>query len=77
MQKENEDLKIVCAQKIAHLITAARVRKGWSPYTLARRSGVDAGHLSKIEDGFLCPRLDTLQKLCKALELNIVFPLLI
>lgn len=77
MIEKNEDLKIILAQRIGRLIASARERKKWSPYTLAKRSGVDAGHIAKIEDGFLCPRIDTLQKLCKALEINIVLPLTI
>lgn len=49
-----------------------RERRGLSQRALAKRSGIHHISLAKIEGGIIDdPRLSTLLKLCKALEINI------
>lgn len=75
MTNEDWELKFQMAHEISSLIAKAREQKHLSRYQLAKRTNIDAGHIAKIEDGFLCPRADTLHKICKALDLTIVLPL--
>ena len=56
---------------IAEKITAARSAKKWTRYRLAKESGLEIGHISGIEDGKFAPRVDTLEKICKALGIVI------
>lgn len=71
---ENE-IKNLLADKIAGIIKKERQARGWSRYQLAKRSNVDAGHLMRIEKGLLCPQIDTLHKLCCALQIQLQIPL--
>ena len=64
----NEDVKILMQGYVARKIKQAREAKGWTVYKLACKSGVNASHIYRIEDGFLSARIDTLHKLCKALN---------
>ena len=57
------------------MIYRARVEKRWSVFRLAAKAGVDAALIYRIEEGMSTPRIDTLQKICAALELEITFPL--
>ncbi len=43
-------------------------RRGESLYSLAGKSGVHSGTISRIEQGHLSPTVATLEKLAKALE---------
>lgn len=53
-------------------VTRLREARGWSQAELARRAGMDPGHISRIEDGtFVSPRLPNLRKLAKALEVDL------
>ena len=60
---------------IARLMQEKRLSLGVSLYQLAKQTGISQGHLSKIERGLNIPRADVLQKICFALDLQIVFPL--
>lgn len=60
---------------VARQIREARERKGWTYYKLAQASSVNVGHVHRLEEGLLTPRIDTLNALCKALEIKIVFPI--
>ena len=56
---------------IAYAISSAREGKGISQMELSRLSGVAQCDISRIEGGVANPALDTLQKLCKVLGLDI------
>lgn len=73
---EKDELKFQVGGAIADEIKTAREKRGWTIYRLAQKSGVHAAHISRIEEGMLAPRTDTLQKICAALKLEITFPLL-
>lgn len=60
---------------VARQIREARERKGWTYYRLAQASGINVGHAHRLEEGFLTPRIDTLNALCKALEIKIILPI--
>lgn len=51
-------------------LRAVRVAKGLTLRTVAQRSGIDPGHLSKVERGEKCLSVDSLQRLAVALELR-------
>ena len=71
----NDDTKIIVQLCIARKIKEAREAKGWTVYKLACKSGVNASHIYRLEDGFLSARIDTLHRLCKALDIEIKVPL--
>jgi transcriptional regulator with XRE-family HTH domain len=48
-------------------IKITRIKKGWTVTKLAKLSGVDRAHLSKIEAEIVSPRSDTISKLEQAL----------
>lgn len=72
---KNEETKLLTAGTVARMIYRARIEKRWSVFRLAAKSGVDAALIYRIEEGMNAPRIDTLQKICTALELEITFPL--
>lgn len=74
---KRDELKILVSDKIADVIKSERKKQGWTLYKLAEKSGVPAGNLSRIESGLYCPRIDTLQRICYALKLEMSIPLLI
>ncbi|URM90381.1 helix-turn-helix transcriptional regulator [Streptomyces sp. MRC013] len=53
-----------------------RVAKGLSLRTTAQRSGIDPGHLSKVERGEKQLSIDSLYRLAKVLELQELHTLL-
>jgi transcriptional regulator with XRE-family HTH domain len=63
--------------EISERIRAARERKGWSNYELAKRSGVSSGYFTQLEnDGdegqrIQEPTLATLKKIAAALEVPV------
>lgn len=61
--------------ELGAMIKAARERKGWTVYELAKRTGLQASHLAKIEEGVYSVRVDILDKVCRALGMCIEFPL--
>lgn len=60
---------------IAELVKTSRKSKGWSRYRLAKEAGITAMHVMEIERGVLSPRVDTLNKICKALQMEIRLPI--
>lgn len=71
----NEDVKLLTQGYLSRVIKKAREQKGWTVYKLACKSGVNCAHIYRLEDGFLSVRIDTLHKLCSALEIEIKVPL--
>lgn len=53
-----------------------RVAKGLSLRTAARRSGIDPGHLSKVERGEKQLSIDSLYRLARVLDLHDLYTLL-
>lgn len=64
--EDNDDRKVVGAR-----IRAARESAGLSQLELSRRSGMAQESLSRIETGRRDPRLDTLRRLAKGLDLSL------
>lgn len=60
---------------LARLMQDRRLMLGMSLYELSKNTKISVGHLSRIERGLNMPRADILQKICLALNLQIVFPL--
>lgn len=56
---------------IAYSISSAREEKGMSQSQLSKLSGVTQCDISRIEGGVANPTLETIQKLCKVLGLDI------
>lgn len=75
MTMEKEILKIQVAGSIAETVKKERERLGWTLYKLSQKTGIPAGNLCRIESGLYCPRIDTLQRICCALKIEISFPL--
>ena len=71
--KQTEKKKI--ATVIAELVKASRKSKGLSQYRLAKAAGITPVHIREIEHGMLSPRVDTLNKICKALQMEIRLPI--
>lgn len=67
--------KEYAAAVVGSAIRDARERRGWTRYKLAHEAGVQESHLAAIEKAKCCVRVDVLNKLCYALDLEIVFPL--
>mgnify|MGYP004483169263 FL=1 len=58
---------------VAQNIKKQRKLKGWTQVKLAMQSNISVDYLKKIETKSGCTKqfsLDTLQKICKALEIN-------
>lgn len=53
-------------------IIVARKDRDWSQRRLSQESGVPQATIGRIETSFSVPRLDTLIKLCRALDLEVV-----
>jgi transcriptional regulator with XRE-family HTH domain len=70
-----DETKLLTAGTVARMVYRARIEKRWSVYKLAYKSGLDTALIYKIEEGMSAPRIDTLQRICAALELKITFPL--
>lgn len=68
------ELKKSVSETVARIIKDTRIERGHSRYTLAKMTGIDAGHLQRIEEGRFAIRVDILQKICLALRLEITFP---
>lgn len=74
---DKDELKWQTAGAVAELIRKGRESMGWTIYRLAEKSGIPAGNLCRIESGLVCPRIDTMQRICIALKLEIQLPLAI
>jgi transcriptional regulator with XRE-family HTH domain len=55
-------------------VLCTRLAKGWTQKELARRVGTKQANISRIEAGLGNPTLELIQKICKALEIEIGFP---
>lgn len=62
-------------ENIGRIVQSSRESKGWSRYQLAHKAGVQETHLAKIEQGDYSIRVDILQRICEALEIEITFPI--
>lgn len=51
-------------------LRAVRTARGLTLRTVAERSGIDPGHLSKVERGERCLSVDSLHRLAVVLELR-------
>lgn len=51
-------------------LKAAREAKGWTMATLAKKTGISAGHISWFEQGKYTPKMNTLMYLAEALEVS-------
>ena len=60
---------------IGELVKTSRERKGWSRYRLEKEAGITAVHVKGIEDGALSMRVDTINKLCRTLNLVVYLPM--
>lgn len=72
MQNET---KTITQYQIGKMIREAREAKGWTIYSVAAESGIHEAAIWRIERGVNSIRVDTLQKLCTALDLEVTFPL--
>ena len=70
-----EENKRRTAVALASRIKTARKASGWTLYRLSKETGITEGHLSKIESGEIAPRVDMLQRITKALDVRVSFPL--
>lgn len=72
--KRIEDAREIATDEVSRRIHEERIKRGWTIYKLASLSGVHTSNISRIEDGFICPRVDLLHKLCVTLEIEIKIP---
>jgi len=52
-------------------IKERRTSKNMSVRDLAEATGINPSNLSRIENGSIIPKIDTLEKICKALDMQI------
>lgn len=60
---------------ISAKLKEARLAQDLTLFRLQEMTGIAACNLSRIENEQVCPRIDTLHAICKALGLEISFPL--
>ena len=60
---------MISSQLVGDVIRAARKKKGLSQEVLSGLAGLDRTHYSKIERGLRSPTIDTMFKMCAALEI--------
>jgi len=56
---------------VGHRLAAARLRRKLSQATVARRAGIDASYLSRIENGKVQPTFHTIVRVVRGLRANI------
>jgi transcriptional regulator with XRE-family HTH domain len=61
------------AFNFGNAVLRARLNIGWTQTVLARRVGTKQANISRIEAGLANPTLDLIQKICKALDLELSF----
>lgn len=59
------------ANRIAEIISEARIRKNYSRYELSKRTGIHKSQIIRIERGENIPRVDTLMKIFDELSLQV------
>ena len=52
-------------------LKALRKRQGWTLADVAKKTGISTGTLSKLENGLIQIRFETLMRLCDALDLSL------
>lgn len=63
---------MLCAvMRARDAIKEARLARGWSPYRLAKESGVNHQAIRNIENGRNDPSWQSIRKLAKTLDLNL------
>lgn len=75
MKDNNKTEKQRLSTAIGELVKTSRKSKGLSQYRLAKEAGITPVHVREIEHGMLSPRVDTLNKICKALQMEIRLPM--
>jgi len=75
MKDSNKIGKQRLSTAIGELVKTSRKSKGLSQYRLAKAAGITPVHVREIEHGMLSPRVDTLNKICKALQMEIRLPI--
>lgn len=66
-----EEGKQQIANRIAEIISEARMRKNYSRYELSKRTGIHKSQIIRIERGENIPRVDTLMKIFDELSLQV------
>lgn len=66
---------IVIRSYIAQAVQQAREAHGWTRYELAKRAGMQLTHLTKIEQAEFSARIDTINHLCRVLDIRIALPI--
>jgi transcriptional regulator with XRE-family HTH domain len=64
--EQQQEIEEKTAKEIGRRITASREKLGWSRYELARRCGVHADILLKVEKGYRMPSIATLLPIASA-----------
>lgn len=59
------------ANRIAEIISEARMRKNYSRYELSKRTGIHTSQIIRIERGEHIPRVDTLMKIFDELSIQV------
>ncbi|MFH1338669.1 MAG: response regulator [Candidatus Omnitrophota bacterium] len=72
-RKVKKDLILMGRADIGKEIKQARINKNLSLDMLARKTGLSKSFLSELERGKKYPRLDSLEKIAQALEVNVNF----
>lgn len=70
--KNTGEAKIPANFKVAYMISAARAKAGLSQSKLSRITGIDQADISKIENGLSNPSVSTLERIAKALNVDLV-----
>lgn len=60
-------------QHFVDVMKKARNEKGWTQYKLAKESGLSREKISKLELEMHSPMISTVERICSALEIEIVF----
>ena len=60
-------------QHFVDVIKKARHEKGWTQYRLAKECGMSREMIGKLELGIHSPMISTVERICSALEIEIVF----
>jgi transcriptional regulator with XRE-family HTH domain len=75
MMQKNRSKKTTSKPAIAYIATAikaARTHKGLSQRALSEKIGIPQGHLSKIENGEVDPRLSSAIEIARALDYEVI-----
>lgn len=57
---------------VGQAVIAAKAKRDVSQKELSQRTGIDQSEISKIEQGFANPSVDTLERIALALDANLV-----